>query len=228
MTDLPPGKHLMPETPAEHVGSVVVEEFRFGDQVLKLARPVAPEKLLDLDTVAAAYERDEYMPYWATLWPVSRYLAEAVLARYWASGGRAIELGCGLGLPGVAAIARGLSVTFTDYDATALRFAAENAKLNGFPHAPCYQLDWREPAPQLGRFNVVLASDLIYEERNVEPLVASFGRLLAKGGVALVADQNRAWAVKFRQELRRSGFDWVEQAGSGEVPGTVYTVTQRS
>jgi predicted nicotinamide N-methyase len=212
----------MPETPAKDIGPVVRETLGIGGRQVELVRPAVPERLLDLEAVADAYKRDEYMPYWATLWPVSRYLAETVLTRSWSSGLRAIELGCGLGLPGVAALLAGLAVTFTDYDATALRFAAENARLNGFSAVRTMQLDWRKPPRE--RYDVVLASDLIYEERNVEPLVQSFLTLLASGGTALLADQNRAWAVKLRQELRRHGYAWVETAFAGDVPGTVFTI----
>ena len=61
-------------------------------------------------------------------------------------GRRIVEVGCGLGLPGIAALACGLRVTFTDYDATALRFAADNARANGFEEFEVYEpVTVREP-----------------------------------------------------------------------------------
>ena len=56
-----------------------------------------------------------------------------------------MEIGCGLGLPGIAALSKGLRVTFSDYDPLALRFAADNARANGFTDFKVLQLDWRHP-----------------------------------------------------------------------------------
>ena len=55
----------------------------------------------------------------------------------------ALEVGCGLGLPGIVALSLGLHVTFSDYDATALRFAADNARLNGCGDFELLHMDWR-------------------------------------------------------------------------------------
>src|SRR5947208_5367242 len=88
----------------------------------------------------------------------------------WPAGLTALEIGCGLGLPGVVALSLGMGVLFSDYDATALHFAAENARANGCHDFQTLQMDWRFPPPDL-RVPLLLASDLIYELRNVEPLV---------------------------------------------------------
>ena len=56
-----------------------------------------------------------------------------------------MEVGCGLGLPGVAALARGLRVTFSDYDPAALEFAARNARLNQLENFCLLRLDWHAP-----------------------------------------------------------------------------------
>jgi len=217
------GSYIMPETDPQAIGPVVVETLRLGRHELRLARPAAPERLLDLGEVADAYDADEYMPYWATLWPVARYLAEVILEEPWARPGMsAIELGCGLGLPGVAALKAGLAVTFSDYDATALKFSAESARLNGLTAAGLVALDWR--CPLATRFDVILGSDLIYEARNLAPVIALFEAMLAPGGLVLLADQNRANAESFKEALTRAGFVYKLRAFAGEVPGTVYWI----
>jgi hypothetical protein len=62
-----------------------------------------------------------------------------------------------------AALARGLRVTFSDYDATALRFAADNAALNDCDNFETLQMDWRYP-PTDRQFPMILAADLICGE----------------------------------------------------------------
>ena len=222
--------YQMAALPEDVVGPTVVEEVNLGNFELKLLKPLSPDRLLDLGEVETAYKQDEYLPYWATLWPVAKYLAADILAQPWQSGGKAIELGCGLGLPGLTAGLMGFEVTFTDYDATALKFAEENARLNGLKNFQTVLLDWRTPLPKL--FDLILASDLIYERRNVQPLVDSFKAMLAPGGVVLLADQNRAYQNELQNALRAAGFDFelrqIEptDASNSNVSGSIYRITR--
>jgi predicted nicotinamide N-methyase len=226
----------MPETPPEAVVDVVRERVRIDDREFLLDRPAASDKLLDHPAVRAAFDVDEYMPYWADLWPAARMLAKAIVREPWPvppSGDKlhALEIGCGLGLPGISALAVGLRVTFSDYDATALRFAADNARLNGFDAFDTLQLDWRYP-PESLRLPVLLASDLVYEMRNVEPLVTLIGRLLAPGGLCLITDQDRVPSHFLREALRDAGLGYETQTvragepGGRRVKGTLYRVTR--
>src|SRR5207245_2289495 len=147
--------------------------------------------LLDHPYVQAAFARDEYMPYWAELWPAARMLAKVVAREAWPPEGQdLLEVGCGLGLPGIVALSCGQRVTFSDYHATALHFAANNARLNGFDDFRTLQMDWRYPPAGL-RVPVILAADLVYEHRNVEPLVKLIKHVLLPGGTCLLTDQDR-------------------------------------
>src|SRR5262249_34268733 len=148
-------------------------------------RPDQTDRLLDHPALV------DYMPYWAELWPAARMLAKVINRASWSAGLHALEIGCGLGLPGIVALSKGVRVTFSDYDSTALRFAADNARLNGFDNFDTLRLDWRSP-PTNVRYPVLLAADLIYEMDNVAPLVALIKTLLAPdGGVCLLTDQDR-------------------------------------
>src|SRR5688572_5483546 len=110
-----------PEDLWDQLGPPVREKVIVDDQTFLLERPSESDRLLDHPAVHSAFERDEYMPYWADLWPAARMLAKVVRREPWTPGAEALEIGCGLGLPGIAALSRGLKVTFTDYDACALR-----------------------------------------------------------------------------------------------------------
>jgi predicted nicotinamide N-methyase len=233
----PPGERPpMPETPPEAVTETVREHVLIEDRDFVIRRPAASDKLLDHPAVRAAFAVDEYMPYWADLWPAARMLAKAVLREPWPvppSGERlhALEIGCGLGLAGVAALAAGLRVTFSDYDATALRFAAENAHLNGLNDCNTLQMDWRYPPPDL-RVPVVLASDLVYEMRNIEPLVALVRHVLAPGGLCLITDQDRVPSHFLREALRDAGLSYETQTvragepGGRRLKGTLYRINR--
>src|SRR4051812_15002263 len=116
--ELPPRPPL-PETPWDALGPLVREDVFIEGRTYCIVRPGESDRLLDHPTVRSAFAADEYMPYWADLWPAARMLAKAVVREPWAPGLTALEVGCGLGLPGVAALSVGLRVLFSDYDATA-------------------------------------------------------------------------------------------------------------
>lgn len=146
------------------------------------------------------------MPYWAELWPsaiaLARHLSSADL-----SGVRAIELGCGVGLPAAVALARGAEVLATDHYVAALDFAAHNARLNTGRELATALLDWRAPAAgRLGHFDLVLAADVLYEARNIAVLAALVPALLAPGGEILVADPRRNDAPAFLRRMEDLGY----------------------
>jgi predicted nicotinamide N-methyase len=171
------------------------------------------------------------MPYWVDLWPAARMLAKWLARQTWPAGLHALEVGCGLGLPGIVSLAMGLRVTFSDCDATALRFAADNARLNGFTNFDTLQLDWRYP-PEGLQVPVLLASDLIYEQRNVAPLVELIKKVLAPLGVCLLTDQDRIPSQVLRQTLADQGLPFTTQMlragepGGRRLKGTLYRITR--
>ena len=229
--DIPAIRPPMPETPLDALGPLLREQVIVEDRTFVIARPSESDRLLDHPSVRSALAADEYMPYWADLWPAARMLAKAILRESWTPGQRALEIGCGLGLPGIAALAMGLRVTFSDYDATALHFAAENARANGFPDFDTLQMDWRYP-PEDTQFPILLASDLIYEMRNVAPLVALIQKLLEPGGVCWLTDQDRVPSHVLRDTLTAEGLPFTTkilragEPGGRRLKGTLYRIAR--
>ncbi len=219
----------LPETPLEALGPIEEETVFIEDHTFLVTKPTDSDRLLDHPQVRSAYVADQYMPYWADLWPAARMLAKAIVREPWSGPLDALEIGCGLGLPGIAALAMGLRVTFSDYDATALRFAADNAKRNGFEHFETLQMDWRFP-PEKRRWPVILAADLIYEMRNVAPIVKLIKQLLAPDGLCLVTDQDRVPSHVLRDTLAAEGLPFTTQImragepGGRRMKGTLYRI----
>lgn len=218
--------------PDRQVEKVIVDRFTFA-----VERPADSYALLDDPVIREAHDRDEYMPYWADLWPAARMLSKAVAREDWAkhpaAGDKlhALELGCGLGIPGLTALACGLRVTFTDYDLTALTFVAANARRNKLYEFKTMPLDWRCPPADL-RVPVILGADLTYEVRNIDPLVSLIRRVLLPGGVCLLTDQDRTPAPLLREALGNSGLKYDQEMmragepGGYRVQGTLYRIRQ--
>jgi predicted nicotinamide N-methyase len=229
-----PGAFRMPETPPDALGPPVYEKVIVEDRTFLIGRPDDDAgDLLDHPAIRAAFAADEYMPYWVDLWPAARMLAKVILRESWSPGVHALEIGCGLGLPGIAALAKGLRVTFSDYDATALRYAADNARLNGFEDFDLLQMDWRCPPADL-KVPVLLGSDLVYELRNVPPLIALVKQLLAPDGVCLLTDQDRVPSHVLRDTLAAQGLGFTTQVvragepGGQRARGTLYRIRHGS
>jgi len=172
-------------------GPVAIVRREFYGRAIRLVRPADPDRLLNDPGVLALNARDEYMPYWAYLWPGADLLAGAVAREPWPPGAAALELGCGLGLAGLIGLASGLRVHFTDYDEAPLRFVARSVRENGFNPASSSlaRLDWRDPPPEV--YPVILGADVLYERRLVPLIAGVIARMLAPGGVALVAGPYR-------------------------------------
>ena len=227
----------MPESPAPppdeilaRLGPLVRETVIVEGRSFVIVRPGESDKLLDNPAVHEASRKDDYMPYWADLWPAARMLAKVLHKEKWPPGTEVLEVGCGLGLPGLVARSLGLRVTFTDYDLCALRFAADNARLNGFDDFRTMQVDWRHPPADL-RVPLLLAADLVYELRNVAPLIAFFRQVLAPGGVCLLTDQDRIPSHALRQTLESEEMPYTTQIvragepGGRRLRGTLYRIT---
>lgn len=214
-------------TPTEAVSQLIHQSVAIGRRTFKIAYPGNTDQLLDHPSTHSAFQADEYMPYWAELWPASQMLAKALMAGRWPAD-TALEIGCGVGLPGIVALSLGMHVIFSDYDATAVAFAARNAAANGFSDFETLPLDWRVPPPL--QVPLILAADVIYEERNIPALVAFVQAVLAPDGLCLLSDPDRSTRGGFCYALKQAGLKFTQQPAVADGPegrlvkGTVYQI----
>jgi predicted nicotinamide N-methyase len=181
----------------------VEERVVAGSVELTIERPRSAEDLIDEEE----YEHDERLPYWAELWPSGRALAEA-LAAVPLAGARVLELGCGLAIPAIVALAGGAQVLATDWYPEALVFARANARRAGL-RLETAVVDWRDPPPTLverAPFDLVVAADVLYETRNVDALLELLPRLVAPGGGAWIADPRRPDSTRLMDGLGELGW----------------------
>lgn len=167
--------------------------------------PADPEAVL-LEAVSGEQTGNRFTdPYWGLLWDAAPVTAERVLRHRWPDRWQCLELGCGVGLTGVAALFAGLKVDFSDLVPAAVRMALGNAALNGFPNADGLVLDWRDP-PQR-QYDLLLASDVLYDSANHEPLLNVLNRMLKDGGMVWIGDAGRHNAPAFIAQARQAGWN---------------------
>lgn len=163
-----------------------------GEVELALLRPRDPDALIDEE----AFEDDEFLPYWAELWPAALSLARALTMEV--AGQVVVEVGCGLGIPALVAAAHGARVTAIDWALAGIELLRVNAERNGL-ELEATAADWRSFN---GSFDLVIAADVLYEQRNVEPLLELFQKLAP---TVLLAEPGRPAGAGF---LRRAWTFW--------------------
>jgi len=181
---------------------LVEETVALRGTTVSLMRP----RDLNAMLVEEAFDHEELLPYWAELWPAGLALARALDGR--ALGGRrTVELGCGLGLASIVAALGGARALATDWSERAVRYAAANAERNGTTIAT-QVVDWSAPGALIARgpFDLVLASDVLYEKRNVPLLLDLLPQLVGRGGEVWLADPGRAPAEALLAHIAHEGF----------------------
>ena len=173
---------------------------QLGGRDVDLLSPANADDLISEDD----YVKDERLPYWADLWPSAQILAREVREMR-LTGERVLELGCGLGLVAIGAAMAGAQVTATDYYDDAILFATLNvAEATGTTIA-ARMVDWSAMPADLGRFDVVLTSDVLYEPRYALLVAGAIAATLRRGGEAIVADPGRIACPDFLHECRERG-----------------------
>ena len=179
---------------------LVETTVRLGGRDVSLLRPPDAEALLSEE----AFEREEFLPYWAELWPSGVVLAREVAGRP-LGGARVLELGCGLGLPSLAAALAGAQVLATDWAPDAVALLHANAERNRIS-LDVTEASWTEPGPLVERapWDLVLAADVLYERRHAEPLLDLLPRLVRRTGAGevLLAEPGRPPAAAFLAAAR--------------------------
>jgi predicted nicotinamide N-methyase len=208
--------------------TIVTVDVPLPAGVVTIERPRSADELIS----EADFERDERLPYWADVWPSSTALAGVVDALE-GTGRRALELGCGVGLVTTVALRAGFDVLATDYYEDALLFARRNAR-SATGREPATRLaDWRAMPAGLGRFDLVLASDVLYEREYATLVADALVATLVPGGVALVADPGRTALLAFVTACEQRGLAVAVRArvpwrdGAARQTITIHEVTAR-
>jgi predicted nicotinamide N-methyase len=188
---------------------ILEEQLQIGSHSLVIDRIRNTNALLE-SIDPTTFSVDERLPYWAELWPSSIELARYCLERTGMCGRKVLELGCGLGLAGIAAAMAGAHVVFSDYEPVALDFARSNV-LKNLPsdvigsRVKFRLLDWRS-ADVIGPVDMIIGADVTYEQRNFLPILSFVRRALAHNGCAVFTDPDRTTGMSFFALAEQQGF----------------------
>ena len=202
--------------PPGATSDVVEEVVPLDGRTVRMLRPRDGDAVLD-ELLAEDDPEEERLPFWTQLWPSGTALAQAIAARPLA-GRRLLELGCGLGLVGVTAALAGATVTVVDRSPEAIAFATHNAERNGVTlQAAVRAFDQPRRLLAEAPWDLVLAADVLYEQRNVPVLLWLLPRLVGPAGEVWLADPGRNGLETFLSGTEATGWRRDQLPGDGNL-----------
>ena len=161
-------------------------------------------------------------PLFGMVWPSARMLANA-MQTYDIAGKRILEIGCGLALASLVIHRRQGDITASDCHPLTAAFLAENVLLNSLPPLKYQTGHWGRENPALGRFDLIIASDVLYERDQPETLSQFIHQHSAEQVNIIVLDPDRGNRNGFCRKMVALGYTLdLQRAGSTQSTGEAY------
>ena len=169
---------------------------------------------------------DTFWPLFGVLWPSSLVLAHHMLD-YDIAGKRILEVGCGIGLSSIVLNQRHADITATDYHPQVEHFLDRNTQLNDNKKIAFERVDWADDHSDLGLFDLIIGSDLLYEDQHIDMLAGFIGRHAKPSCKVILVDPGRGRKNKVSNKMIELGFsslhiqptdvDYLEQPFKGYI-----------
>jgi predicted nicotinamide N-methyase len=155
---------------------------------------------LDLGISSASW------PIFGQIWPMSRILAK-IMAKEPLEERSILEVGCGIALPSLVIKKLGGTITASDYHPLANTFLKRNVILNSLGDIPYLIGNWNTIETNQQKFDLIIASDVLYETQHVELLSEHIRRNSNKRTEVILVDQGRGFHRAFARAMQRIGFE---------------------
>ena len=139
------------------------------------------------------------------VWPAGLALAEE-MSRFPVAGKHILELGCGIALTSLVLARRGADITACDHHPLAEAFLQHNLALNDLPALPFRTAPWLGPNPLLGRYDLIVGSDLLYERDHAVLLAGFIALHTCPVSQVLIADPGRGYISPFSALMVNLGY----------------------
>lgn len=189
-----------------------IEQRRLGDKLYVMETIRNLDEAIDqiCESMSPEEQNDPFAedlcPYFGVLWPAAEALSmylnehpELVKKK------SVLELGCGLGWPSLVATHLGGKVLAKDFHPDVEEYFKRNCRHSVIDCA--YQrLNWREDKSDLGLFDVVMGSDVLYESKHPREVARGLIRFLRPGGKILLSDPGRSYLQQFVTAMKNEGY----------------------
>lgn len=147
------------------------------------------------------------------VWESSQILAHE-MEHFSIEGKRILEVGCGIGLSSIMLNSRHADITATDIHPEAGNFLAENARLNHGKKIPFLRTDWKDPCVGLGKFDLIIGSDILYEREHIELLSEFINQHASDKCEVVLVDPGRSNHAAFSKKMVVLGYSHSQSKSS--------------
>lgn len=144
-------------------------------------------------------------PLFGIVWPSSLVLAHYV-CNYDIGAKRVLEIGCGTALSSLLLNKQRVDITATDYHPEVETFLNRNAKLNGDAMIPFERTGWADNNDSLGCFDLIIGSDLLYEDEHIELLSGFILEHSNPTCEVIIVDPGRGRKTKLAKKMLKLGY----------------------
>lgn len=189
-----------------HDYQVKFETLAIGDRDYRIRSLLDRQQYSDPDgTAERAGIPPAMWPIFGLVWPAGVFLAQT-MATFAQPGKRILEVGCGLALASLVLHHRGADISSTDLHPQAANFLRENLRLNLLPPLVHHAGSWSDTIPQLGSFDLIIGSDLLYEPEHPGLLANFIDRHAHDRAEVIIVDPGRGYHNKFGREMKALGY----------------------
>ncbi|KEQ19029.1 class I SAM-dependent methyltransferase [Endozoicomonas numazuensis] len=149
-------------------------------------------------------------PIFGVVWPSSLVLAHYI-SDYQTTSKRILEVGCGMALSSLLLNKKNADITATDYHPEVSKFLERNTSLNNDKAIDFEQTDWANKDDSLGLFDLIIGSDLLYEDSHID-LLANFIESHSNPSCeVIIVDPGRGRKNKLSTRMESFGFKSTHQ-----------------
>lgn len=161
-------------------------------------------------------------PLFGIVWPSGQVLAHHLFQAD-VKDKRILEVGCGIGLTSILLNHLQADITATDYHPQAEGFMQRNASLNNDPQVPFVRTGWADPVTDLGVFDLIIGSDLLYEDEHVKQLAEFICQHSKPRAEVILVDPGRGRHARFSTAMAAAGFELsIERPGQPDFMTTLF------
>jgi len=179
------------------------DKLKVQDQTIRLLKVADIEEFLDGKDPFANVEE---FPFWVKLWEAAMILSYVLASLPEPKGKTLLEIGAGLGAPGITAAACGFDVTLSDYEDIIMDFQKVSVAASGLGNVHCSHLDWLHP-PEMEPFDILAAAEVLFREEFFDPLLDVFRKYLKPGGSIFLAHDARRKCLPLFMERAKNEYN---------------------
>ncbi len=144
-------------------------------------------------------------PLFGVIWASGQILAR-LMFHHDVAGKRILEVGCGIGLASLVLNHRLADITATDYHPEVESFLLKNVMLNNDKKIPFVRTGWDDKVSNLGLFDLIIGSDLLYESGHVDSLSDFIDQHAGFHCDVVLVDPGRGHHARFSKKMVALGY----------------------